>query len=57
MVRSGQRQDIRDMRNYKTVEAERHHIASFGVGDDEPLASKSSLYESHVFGETKIGAD
>ena len=39
------------------LEAERHHIASFGVGDDEPLASKSNLWESHVFGETKIGAD
>ena len=39
------------------LETERHHIASFDVGSDESLASKSSFYESKVFGESKIDAD
>ena len=36
---------------------ERHHIASFDVGGDESLALKSSLWESNLFGESKIEAD
>ena len=39
------------------LERERHHIASFDVGGDESLASKSSLCGSNVFGESKIKAD
>ena len=39
------------------LETERHHIASFDVGGDESLASKSSFWESNLFGESKIDAD
>ena len=38
------------------LETERHHIASFDVGGDESLASKSRLWESNLFGESKIDA-
>ena len=39
------------------LETEKHHIASFDVGGDESLASKSSLEESKLFVESKIDAD
>ena len=39
------------------LEMERHHIASFDVGGDESLASKSSLWEWNLFGDSKIEAD
>ena len=39
------------------LETERHHIASFDVGGDESLASKSSFQESKLFGESKIDAN
>ena len=35
----------------------RHNIARFYVGGDKSLASKSSLWESNLFGESKIEAD
>ena len=39
------------------LETERHHFASLDVGGDESLASKSGLWESNLFGESKIEAD
>ena len=39
------------------LETERHHIASFDVGGDESLASKSSFQDSKLFGESKIDAN
>ena len=39
------------------LETERQHIASFDVGGDESLASKSSLWESNLFGESEIEDD
>ena len=39
------------------LETEKHHIASFDVGGDESLASKSSFEESKLFVESKIDAD
>ena len=39
------------------LETETHHIASFVVGGDESLASKSKLKQSNLFGESKLEAD
>ena len=39
------------------LKAERNHIACFDVGGDESLASKSSLWESNLFGKSKSEAD
>ena len=39
------------------LETERHHIASFDVGGDESLASKSSFWESKLFRDSQIDAD
>ena len=39
------------------LETERHHIASFDVGGDESLASKSNFQESKLLSQSQIDAD